>query len=143
MEAIFVGITIAAFGAYFAYRAVQKKRYTDAADKFRSIVTGTLKDLYSISGDIKWPDSNFDITVVLASYYPTLSAAVTDYADITKNRKAFLEDWDIYRGKYGIWKGKDQDYMQYTGADFDGLPIEPREKIFHKNVTNLLKHSKT
>lgn len=132
------------FVGVIVWEHLLRARRIEAADKFHSIVTNTFKDLYSVSGDITWSNSpDFDINIILAKHFPAISAAVTDYHSFVKNKQAFLNDWDIYRGKDRNGMKADQNYMQYTGAKFDGLPIESREVIFHNNVTNLLKHAKT
>ncbi len=141
---IATGVFMACFVSWLGWRTWNKTRRIKAADKFHSIITTTLKDLYSVSGDIKWPNNpDFNINSILTNLYPVIANAVTDYAYVVKNKQAFLNDWDIYRGKDHAGMKSDQNYTQYSGATFNGLPLKSAETIFHNNVSNLLKHAKT
>jgi hypothetical protein len=142
IEAILGSLVVAAFAAYFAYRTFLKKRRVEGADKFHLCITNTLKDLYSERGVIEWPTiSGFDITTALKNRHDTLDNAVLEYSRTLSDKTALMNDWNAFRGITN--NSNKEDYFQFTGHTIDGLPKEDREVIFHRSVSNLLKHSKT
>ena len=95
-------------------------RFNAASAKFRSTILTTLSDLYPIPTE--WPKdkSISNTTNLLKSKFPTLQAAVIEFAEALPwyKRFFFLRAWRTYRlGK----DGQGQDYWQYIPHHGNGI----------------------
>ncbi len=130
------------FGGYITWRIYTKKRYIEAADKFRNTVFTELEGLYPTPA--KWPSRDIDIIKILKDKFPKLEIAVTEFGRHLGwfKRKRFNHAWQEYN----------KDYFQYVpmqGQSYSyGKLIETHDttKTYHdnfrKNVDALLKFAK-
>ena len=101
------------FGGYITWRIYTKKRFIEAADKFRSTVFTELEGLYPTPA--KWPDNGFQIVQILKDKFPRLEIAVTEFRSHLSRfkRKSFDEAWLKYNKEYYY------DYVPIKGHETD------------------------
>lgn len=83
-------------GGYITWRIYKKKRFIEAADKFRNIVYSEFEGLYPTP--TKWPSRKMDIIQILKSKFPKLEIAVIEFQGHLgrSKRKRFNNAWQKY-----------------------------------------------
>lgn len=104
------GILLACFTAWLFYLNARLNDTNAASAKFRAAILTELAGLYPLPTE--WPSRDIEIITILNSKFPTLQAAVTEFADALPwyKRYFFFRAWHTYRlGK----DGRDIDHQYY------------------------------
>ena len=93
------------FGGFITWHIYTKKRFIEAADKFRSTVYAELEGLYPTPA--KWPSEEIQIIQILKDKFPKLEISVTEFRLHLNwfKRKRFDAAWKQYNK---------ENYFDYT-----------------------------
>ena len=97
------------FGGFITWRIYTKKRFIEAADKFRNVIYTELEGLYPTPA--KWPSRDMDIIKILKDKFPKLEIAVTEFSLHLGRfkRKRFDSAWQQFNREYYF------DYIPISG----------------------------